>query len=382
MLKYVQLAVLYLMLLPQVSMAHTVLVDICPGIGVQQRAGSYSPGGIILTTFDKTGIWVYNVDTNARYPLPETYPCGSNCRLSRDARWITYLNSDNYTYSVMRLDGTQRRALVDYAADVEWWSEDTLLVWTPGHRAYLQTISSGEREELDVRGTIAVQPGGRWGLVVERMDDKFVRSLANLSLRDLPGIAPQQLMLSEDVPYFNAAAWSPEGTWLAFVAPGVFDPQAAVTGGEVFGVRPGDEQPTQWTDLNSIYGAVRVNGLAVNELSWSPDGSKLAFWVIELLGTDPERNTGNAVIHTLNVDTGELHRYCAYSTTEHTPNPPRLVWSPDGAHLAFGGNIPADDKGYLLLVLDISTGVFTELSNGIFPALGTSDVIAWGFGPR
>ena len=28
------------------------------------------------------------------------------------------------------------------------------------------------------------------------------------------------------------------------------------------------------------------------------------------------------------------------------------VWSPDGTHLAFGGNIPGDDLGYLLLALD------------------------------
>ena len=57
---------------------------------------------------------------------------------------------------------------------------------------------------------------------------------------------------------------------------------------------------------------------------------------------------------------------------------PRLQWSPDGTHLAFGGNIPADDKGYLLLSLDTDSGVVTELSDGIFPVVGTADVIAWG----
>jgi hypothetical protein len=73
--------------------------------------------------------------------------------------------------------------------------------------------------------------------------------------------------------------------------------------------------------------------------------------------------------------------YCGYSTTEHTPNPPRLIWSPDSTHLAFGGNVPADDKGYLLLALDTTTGIFTELSNGLFPALGTADPVAWGLRP-
>lgn len=358
------------------------LIEICPGASLQQRPPDFQPGGIILTAFDKTSIWVYNIDRNSRYPLPDTHPCGTNCRLSRDAHWITYMDADAYTYSRMRLDGTERSVLVNYAADVEWWSEDTLLVWTPDHRAYLQKLASGEREELDVRGVIAVQPGGHWGVMLEQGEDHFARSLINLELRDLPGIAVPQVPLGDVVPYFSAASWSPNGEWLAYVAPDVYDPQANSAGGEIFGIQPGDTTPTKWTDLSSTYGAVRINGRTANELSWSPDSRYIAFWVIELLGPNPEANTGSAAIHILDTVTRELRSYCGFTTTEHTPNPPRLVWSPDGTHLAFGGNIPADDKGYLLLALNIETGIFTELSNGIYPALGTAEAIAWGLPPQ
>jgi hypothetical protein len=103
--------------------------------------------------------------------------------------------------------------------------------------------------------------------------------------------------------------------------------------------------------------------------------------VIELLGPDPAANTGSAVLHMLDLTNGELRSYCGFSTNEHTPNPPRLVWSPDGTTVAFGSNIEGDDKGYLLLALNVTTGIFTELSEGIYPAIGTPDVTAWGLPP-
>jgi WD40 repeat protein len=359
----------------------STLVQICPSEGIQPWTAGFAPGGLILASFDRGSLWVYDVDSNRRYPLPDTHPCGSNCRLSQDARWITYVNSQNSTYYKMRLDGTERTLLADYAADVEWWGEDTLLIWTPGHDAYLQRVGGDAREYLHVDGVFSVQPGGRWGLLVEPDGDGFRRTLLNLEARDLEGIVQQRVNLGEDVPYFNAASWSPDGQWLAYVAPGTLDSQVNIAGGEVFGIRPGDGAPVQWTDLNSAYGAVRINGLASGELSWSPDSARIAFWVIELIGSDPAANTGNAVIHILDIASGQVQVYCGYSTTEHTPNPPRLIWSPDGTHLAFGGNIPADDKGYLLLALDVRSGIFTELSNGLYPALGTADPVAWGLRP-
>jgi WD40 repeat protein len=358
-----------------------IVTDICPAVGIQIRAPGFQPGGIILTSFDKTNLWVYNVDRDSRYPLPDTRPCNGNCRLSPDARWITFLNPLNSTYGKMRLNGTERTLITEYASDVEWWSADRLLIWTPGHQAYLQAEGSLDREYLNVERIVSVQPGGRWGLEVDQDGDGFSRALVNLETRDLSGIAEARVQLGKNEPYLNAASWSPDGAWLAYVAPGAFDTSINAEGGEIFLIRPGESAPQQMTDLNSLYGAARINGRNSSELSWSPDSTRIAFWAIELLGPDIAANTGNGVIHILNINTRELHSYCGFSTTEHTPNPPRLVWSPDGSHIAFAGNIPADDKGYLVLALDTATGIFTELSNGIYPALGQADVVAWGLQP-
>lgn len=357
------------------------VTDICPAVGIQIRAPGFQPGGIILTSFDKANLWVYNVDRDSRYPLPDTRPCSDNCRLSPDARWITFLNPLNNTYGKMRLNGTERTLLTEYATDIEWWSSDRLLIWTPGHQAYLQSEGSADREYLNVERVVSVQPGGRWGLEIDQDGDGFSRALVNLETRNLSGIAESRVGLGENKAYLNAASWSPDGTALAYVAPGTLDSSLNIKGGEIFLIRPGESAPQQMTDLNGLYGATRINGRNSSELSWSPDSTRIAFWAIELLGMDIENNTGIAVIHILNVNTGEMLSYCGFSTTEHTPNPPRLLWSPDGSHLAFAGNIPADDKGYLVLALDTDTGIFTELSNGIYPALGQADVVAWGLQP-
>lgn len=355
------------------------ITSLCPSHEIQQRTADFKPGGIILTSFDKASLWVYNIDSNRRYPLPEAYPCGTNCRLSRDSRWITYVNAADFTYGKMRLDGTQRTPLVDYASDVEWWNDSTLLVWTPEHHAYLQVEGGTNREMLDVRDVVSIQPGGLWGVEIQPDGDGFTRSLVDLTTRNTGQV--QSFPLGKDLPYFNASAWSPDGKWLAYVAQGAVDAKLNVAGGELFGIRPGDSQTTRWTDFTSTYGAVRLNGLLPAVLSWSPDSRRIAFWVIPLTGDNPETNTGKAMIHVLDTTTGAIQAYCGFTTIEHTPNPPRLIWSPDGTHLVFGGNVPGDNKGYLLLALDISTGVFAELSEGVFPALGTADAIAWGLPP-
>lgn len=369
------------------AQAQATPTPVCSTQGIQQRPADFQPGGIILTTFDRSAIWVYDIGRDTRYPLPETVPCTRNCTASPDRLWLTRMDiNESGTFYKMRFDGTQRTRLVSNATDVQWWDPQTLLVWTPDQRAYLvpeANAMTASRDYLDASGVVAVQPGGRHALTVRQSaEGTFVRELENLEFRGLTGVAGVAgFALGEDISYYNGAAWSPDGAWLAYVKRGVFDDNAGVYGSELYGVQPGDSEPVQWTNLHQAYGATRINGQSIGDLSWSPDGKTVAFWVTELIGGNPLADTGSATIHTYNVETGDLRAYCGYSTVEHTPNPPRLVWSPDSTHIAFGGNVPGDNEGYLLLALDINDGRYTRLSTGIYPALGNADVIAWGERP-
>lgn len=357
-------------------MAQTVVEQVCPNTGIQQAYGDFEPSGILITSFDKASMWVYDIVRATRYPLPDTVPCTTNCRLSPDATWLTYYNGEDNTISMMRLNGTGRRPLVRGAVDAEWWSYDKLLVWTTIKDAYIQQIDDPTiREDLDVDEVLMVQPNGYWGLRYIQVADDFQYQLINL--KDRSQIIPLEL----ERPYMRGASWSPNGQWLVYVGEGPFDASVGVAGAELFAISPETGTPEQWTYLSANYGAVRINGEDISGLSWSPDGTKLAFWVMELFGASMDTNIGQATIHILDVETKTIRSYCGYGTDEHTPNPPALVWSPDSTHVAFAGNIPADDQGYLLLAMDIETGNLTQFSDGVYPNFGVPNVIAWGKRP-
>jgi dipeptidyl aminopeptidase/acylaminoacyl peptidase len=356
--------------------------SVCPGTAIQARPTTFQPGGVILTTFDRTALWVYEIDTGRRYPLPDTAPCNRNCRLSPDARWISYYNRDTQAFNRMRLNGTQRRLIIDSASDVEWWGDGTFFVWTPAHRAYAFDEGNSaleSRRNYDVRAVSSVQPNGVWGLQVTPTGDgsTFTRALVDVTNRE------RVIALNGDTAYYNARAWSPDARTLAFVAPlPVAD--LDIPGSEIMLIRPDENPlvPTTLTQLRAAYGAVRVNGLAVGELRWSPDGLRLAFWVTPVTGDDAQDADSEATIHVVDIATGRTRSYCGFTTTQHTPNPPRLVWSPDSTHLAFGGDVVDDDIAALLLALNIETGHLTRLSDGLYPVFGAPDVIAWGLLPN
>lgn len=375
-------------LAPLSSQADHVLSEICPETAFQNRwqGQGFDGSGMILTSFDGYWMWVYDVRRNVRYALDGVPACGSNCHLSRDGMWITYLRVSRGDflrtgYGKMRLDGSRRTPLVDNVAEIEWWSDTALLVWDRDYsNAYLQSEDGWRFATLDVRGVISIQPNGYWGLHIRAEGDRFYRSLINLRTRNRPPEQHLQVELGEDVRYFNAGAWSSDGKRYAFVIP-IQQQTHAIISSEIFIFDPNRREFSQVTNLTEAYGAIRINGLNPSELSWSPDNRKIAFWVLPLGEDSPEAPSQTAILHVLDVETTHITRYCGYRAETHTPNPPKLRWSPDGTYIALGGNPPNDDRGALLMALHIETGIFYVLSAGLASTFGNTDVIAWGVKP-
>ncbi|PJF28873.1 MAG: hypothetical protein CUN52_11240 [Phototrophicales bacterium] len=370
---------------PNLTQAEGSLTEICPDITLQNRWEGFAGDGIILTTFDGYWMWTYDVKRNVRYALEGIPACGSNCHLSRDGMWITYLrvmrgDFIRTGYGKMRLDGSLRTLLVENVAEVEWWSDTALLVWDRNYaQAYLQSENGWRFETLDVRGITRVQPSGYWGLHIRAEGDVFYRSLLNLRTRNRPPEGQVRVEIGENIRYFNAGAWSSDGRRYAFIMPMMQADEHLSS--EVFLFNPNDRSISQITQLTDEYGAIRINGLNPSELSWSPNNQKIAFWVLPLGDDSPEAPTQTAILHILDVITHDITRYCGYRAETHTPNPPKLRWSPDGVYIALGGNPPNDNRGALLMALHTETGVFHVLSAGLASTFGNTDVIAWGIKP-
>jgi Tol biopolymer transport system component len=247
--------------------------------------------------------------------------------------------------------------------------------------AYLLSPGTGEREPLASAGIQSISAGGRWGLRTYPLGDFFARALVDVTWSaDVPLSERPAIQLGEDRTYFNASGWSPDGSTFAFVGR-VTDSAGDLAGSELYTIMPGRGSIMRQTNLVETYGRTRINGMNAGELSWSPDGTRIAFWVVEMQSDDPTASLGDATVHMIDLASGALTAFCGYATTEHTPNPPRLRWSPDSTHIAFAGNIEGDERGYLLVALNTETGAYRELSEGIYPALGSPEVVAWGLPP-
>lgn len=371
------------------------LITVCPTERSQAVTPETRPGGMILTHFNAVALWVYDADSGRRYPLSDTLPCARSCRLSPDARWLIYYNTNINGFNRMHLDGSARSFITDRASDVEWWTDETYLVWTTARGAYLFPPAD-DPTPLYVEQITTIQPGGLWGVrstpdarggftaslvEVELLTAQTLRAdraVARASSRPTPQPSDEGVILGADTGYFNARAWSPSGDRLGFVA---LSPPTRALHAEIYTIAPGDDAAMPITDLAAAYGAARINGLAAGELAWSPDGRSIAFWAGAMTNDNPA-DAEAMRLHIVDTQTRQTRVYCAFETITHTPNPPRLAWSPDGDHIAFAGDLEDNDGGVLLLALDVETGGLLILSDGVAPALGTPDVIAWGLPPN
>lgn len=134
----------------------------------------------------------------------------------------------------------------------------------------------------------------------------------------------------------SGIAWSPDGQYIAFSAT---NPASTLTIGAMDATRLEQIRNT-WAvftlDLTSEQVVQRSNpGLYVYELSWSPDGSQVAFVM------DYQRNRD---IYTIDV-TGqnEMRRITSAPTSESSPS-----WSPDSRWLAFLSQEDAAPRAYLV----------------------------------
>jgi|tagenome__1003787_1003787.scaffolds.fasta_scaffold20987246_4 Tol biopolymer transport system component len=104
-------------------------------------------------------------------------------------------------------------------------------------------------------------------------------------------------------------------------------------------------------------------GLGAEQLSWSPDGSRLAFFAAQPAGQVP----GNDV-SILDLATGEVTRL--YAADGYWWD--QIAWSPDGSQLALAGRLPKPDSAVAIYLLPLGGGPLSLLKKNV-----TTEFMDW-----
>lgn len=241
------------------------------------------------------------------------------------------------------------------------WSE----LWVIGPDGARRPFVTGEVNVGDLDWT----PGGGISFLAEREGDE------HRALYVIPADGGEARKVLEHAPGISSYAWSPDGRRVAFLSR--------------------DEEPKERRDLaeqgfdQEIYeeellftrvyvgtpdlgtaGRMEAEGLAeeteteprrldlegsASELSWSPDGTRLAVALAPTPLVDDDLMARK--VRVVNVETGEI--------SGRVENPGKLgdvVWSPDGSHLALISGIDLHDpREGRLMVVPATGGVPTEI---------------------
>ena len=119
-----------------------------------------------------------------------------------------------------------------------------------------------------------------------------------------------------------------------------------------------DGQVKQLTHLYDTFGLP----FTIDSLSWSPDGSKIAFWL-----HDKEGNTTLMVTDTVR---GNAVNYCILNVlrASYPISVSKPIWSPDGKHLMVENRYTTDKNK--VLIIDLST-------NSAFPIAENASPVGW-----
>ena len=184
-------------------------------------------------------------------------------------------NEDGTSVYTMRPDGSDRRLVLPNAWSPSWSPDGTRLV------VVRDGCAKPYRCDSDMADSSI--------LVTVRTDGTDAHQVTNYFYEyDVGASEP---------------TWSPDGTWIAFVA---------------------DDGTVNLVTPNSEDDGVRRVADEGSNLAWSPDGSRLAFDVF-----DESQDAGQKIV-VLDLATGRRKSLPTRGTPDSTP-----AWSPDGKQLAF-----------------------------------------------
>lgn len=347
-------------------------------------------------------------------PSPKFISIGSRSAAQLPYEWYSFSTSPdrkNLTYSFFKGEGSS--SLVEYFARIIINGPDSMELTIPYEEGWFD-IDWLDNENLKIfRRRTMVQSSGLGDLTIDLLPSVIVYNILTKERRELtpdfPDITTQEIAIAghiirpeydpgltrvvypgeppADDPlsirtgygiyrlrnlesgeilasvatgdiYEHRPAWSPDGT--NFVIAGMVGENH-----ELFLVsREGDI--VRLTEITSVF-----SEFDIGELSWSPDGKKIAFWLREgLYSASTPDNIGQTLL-ILDLDQMKIIDYCIPGNRKQFEKSVP-VWSPDSRYLAVVAYDIQSSSDYTIFV-DTVAGYGVDLGSGYFPSVWIDD---------
>lgn len=282
--------------------------------------------------------------------------------ISPDRTWLAYKKYLNDVLVVRTVDNEKKMEIVwepDWFMIEGWLGNENLLISLQGS-AYLKLNPfTGERLMLpndfsDFQEAIGI--GADYWDPIYNLDITRVVYPAiadRIVLWDMQTQRPITTLVSGGGQPFGGykPVWSPDGTKF------MISYQPAALNLDTFHdelyVVTEDGKEIRVTNLGEYY----TERLQTSGYSWSPDGTKVAFWSTHQLNQNEERKQQFAILDMTDMQVTE---YCISGTIYGTSQSP--VWSPNGKQIAVQGFFDSNSNGnqgnWDLLLIDLDKGVF------------------------
>jgi Tol biopolymer transport system component len=332
--------------------------------------------------------YLYNMETRNLIPLPQEpgrYILSFSFMVSPDRSHLAYVQeNDNYTnmdlsrdpylYIVTSTGAEEKKYQIQISNSFEWLDENHIIleqmvsgdgnsITTPNGTTvdtaphsfawFLMNTTTGEMQELQSKfpdqilyGQIVSFPASR--LIYSSTHDRVIypAALPNTVLR-LYDVTKAQVIADVSTTDFGKFhVWSPDDKRIAFATN---TGQNGRIDDELF-VLDNTGALTQLTHLSDSEFYSKITGL-----SWSPDGSQIAYWV-DRYNRQSESNSSHLFV--TNTITRESRQFCDIKIPggDYFSNMENPVWSPDGKYLLATLTNSVNEQNTIVIIIDITSG--------------------------
>jgi hypothetical protein len=352
--------------------------DACIPVLPAKLENAEIPGRWVLTIDELPFLYESNtgsLDSSIQYPNTEFY---LEIYVTSDKMAYSYHDTQAGEDSVMiqYLDGSRYERIPIVYDDVHWngiysWANPISLVLIryenyPDHPITVYNTERHEEKqipldypEISLLDLWSWRMWGSMGVISPDLDKLVYLGVTKLIIHDLS--TNQEITMIDD--FFGNPTqppqWSPDGQQISFIRSETINKEKWYFIDNL-SIADLDGHITQVTNFNDQNGLFK---LMIYSVQWSPSGMKIAFWINEYTGTQPDTGYQLSIV---DVKTQQVDTYCLFTQTW----PLNPVWSNDERYL--GLNV-SDSKDSLTS----SSYVLNLVGNEVVHLFDNSVIYGW-----